>query len=458
MWIGFLLTAALIVIFVFLRLNGPPWFDANVRTYLLAALSASAGVTLLHWISFILLDVVFRRRKGREAPQLIRMVVAILGYATIFVVIYSGVFGRNLSNIMAASAVLSVILGLALQDTLGNFFAGISIHMEQPFHLGDSLRIADVVGRVESVTWRTTAVRTNDNSLVMLPNSKIAREAIEVFRLHSLNRRILRIPAPYSVSPQTVIRLAREIAAAAPKVSKEKPPEARVADFSDSSIIYEVLYWIDDYLWAHEIEAIIRERLWYAFGRHQIEIPFPVRHVLLERRRPGITESIPDREAVLAAVEILSPLNPRELKEVAQALESHIFAPGEIVLRTGDTGDSMFVIYRGSAEVLAADADGHLRQLAVLEARDVLVEMALFTGEPRRADVRSLAELEVFEIRKPVIAHLLQSNAALAEAFSKIIATRQLQLSQLAEARTDGAAAVASDNILKRIKKFFNLG
>jgi CRP-like cAMP-binding protein len=384
-------------------------------------------------------------------------VVSILCYAAIFIVIFTGVFGRSLSGVLATSAVLTVILGLALQDTLGNFFAGISIHLEQPFQIGDALRLADVIGRVESVTWRATTVRTTNNSVVVLPNSRIAREAIEVFPLHGQNRRVLRFPAPYSVPPEKVTRMAREVTVSVPKVSPAKAPEIRIADYSESSITYEILYWIEDYFWAHEIEAKIREHLWYAFQRNRIEIPYPTRHLLVETRAAAPPEIAPDYTAILGSVEIFSPLTREELREVAASVSVLVYGPGENVLRTGDTGDSMFVIYKGRAEVLVPDSTGNHRPVAILAPPDFVGEMALFTGEPRRADVRALSELSLIEIRRPVIHRLLAANAKLAEAFSRVIGTRQSELMQISEAKASAEAGGIHQTILGRIRRFFGL-
>ncbi len=451
------LSAVLAVVYFSLRGYQSAWLGAREQAYLLAALAACIGIVAVRLLSYLLLDLLFLRRKGREAPQILRMVVSIVGYTAIFVVIYSGVFDKSLSGILATSAVLTVILGLALQDTLGNFFAGISLHIEQPYHIGDSLRVADVVGKVESVTWRTTAVRTNGNSVVVLPNSRIAREPIEVFSLNSLNRRALRFPAPYSVPPETIISMARQIAGSVPKVSAKIEPVARIAEFSDSSITYELLYWITDYMWAQDIESVFREHLWYAFGRAGIDIPFPTRQVLVEKRASATTEPLPDYGTFLAGVDILKPLNAGELEEVARAMRRHLYAPGEIVLRTGDPGGSMFILERGQAEVLALDPAGKLCQVAMLKQGDVIGEMGLFTGEPRRANVRATEELALLEIGKPVMREILTRNTLLAEAFSRIIASRQAQLTRLSEAVAGDEKISEGDTILRRIKRFFSL-
>ncbi len=451
------LSLALALLYFSLKALGPSWMDLNDYTYLIAALVACAGEMLVRTANFVLFDVLFRRRKGREASQLLRMVTSTIGYLLLFIVIYTVVFKKSLSGVMATSAVLTVILGLALQDTLGNFFAGISLHIEEPYQIGDAMRIGEVVGRVESVTWRTTTMRTSNNSLVVFPNSRVARDPIEIFPLNSQNRRVLHFPAAYSHRPERMIRLIREAVASVPRVSAENAPVVRIADFMDSSISYEVLYWLSDYMWASEVDAAIRERIWYVFLRNGLEIPFPTRHVLLEQREETKPQEQPDYGEFLSSVGILKPLSRRELTEVVRSLERHIYAPREFLLRKGDRGNSMFVIHRGRVEVLIDDADGQEQQVAILGRGEVLGEMGLFTGEPRSATVRALEELEVLEVRKPVMENLLAGNDGLAWAFSLTIADRQALLMERSRHTAGEELQIQSESILQRIKNFFSL-
>lgn len=435
----------------------PSALDARIETFLLAALAVGAGVVFVRTINFVLMDVLFQKRKGRPAPQLLRMVVSLVCYTTLFALIYTLVFQKSLSGMLATSAVLSVILGLALQDTLGNFFAGISLHIEQPFQIGDALQMGDVTGRVESVTWRTTAIRTNNNSLVIFPNSKIAREPVEVHPLNTCNRRVFRFTAPYSVPPRKIIAIVQQTVQSLPRLSPEMAPVTRIADFSDSAITYELLYWIPDFMWAPEMDSAIRERIWYSFGRNGIEIPFPVRHVLLEPREAAANAVDADYAKILAGVEILKPLSSLEQQEVVQSLVRRAYAPGEVVVRRGEPGDSMFIIHRGRVEVLIPVAGGQPQQVAVLGVGDCFGEMSLLTGEARTADVRALEELDLLEIQKPAIERLLVENDRLAQAFSISMTDRQARLTEISRALPEEEKQRQSKSILKRIQSFFSL-
>jgi len=81
-------------------------------------------------------------------------------------------------QLVTTSAVSAVVLGFALQDTLGNAFAGLAIQSEKPFHVGQWVRIGDYDGRVAEVTWRATKLRTKAGNFVILPNNVVGKEAI----------------------------------------------------------------------------------------------------------------------------------------------------------------------------------------------------------------------------------------------------------------------------------------
>ena len=81
-------------------------------------------------------------------------------------------------RVFAATAVGAVVVGFALQDTLGNLFAGLAIQIEKPFRVGQWVRIADTEGLVSEITWRAVKVRTKSGNFVVVPNSKLSGDII----------------------------------------------------------------------------------------------------------------------------------------------------------------------------------------------------------------------------------------------------------------------------------------
>jgi small-conductance mechanosensitive channel/CRP-like cAMP-binding protein len=450
-------TLVLFSAYTLLRVTTIVLITAASLRYLLVAALISLSIVLVRVSNFILLDVLFRKSKGREAPAILRVLLGTIIYAALFALIYSWVLEMSLSAALTTSAVVTIIIGLALQDTLGNFFAGVSIHIEQPFQIGDVIQLDNMLGRVEAITWRATSLRTNNNTLVIFPNSKVARNSLEVFRTNSLNRHALCFPGPHTVAPQTLIPLVCETVRTITHVAPEITPIVRVSNFAESHLQYEVLYWIRDYMRVPEIDAKIRERVWYIFHRHAIPTPFPVCHVLFESREPIQPAARADYSTLLAGIDIFAPLEPEERNIIVRALDRYVYAPGEVILRRGEPGKSMFVIARGQVEVCMLARNGALQQAAVLGAGDFFGEMALFTGAPRSADVIALEEVEVLEIGKTSIQSLLEHNTRLAETFGRKIAERQARRAERLSHYRDAPPEEHPESLLSRIKHFFDL-
>jgi len=145
-------------------------------------------------INVAMFGLVFRLRRGFEAPTLVRNVFSIVAFTVFFFVIFSWIFPDvNLGALFTTSAIFGVILGLALQDTLGNFFAGISLQADRPFQVGDVITVGAQrhTGVVEEITWRAIKIRTFQNHIVLIANSNAAREPIEVCPRENLNVRLV---------------------------------------------------------------------------------------------------------------------------------------------------------------------------------------------------------------------------------------------------------------------------
>src|SRR5213075_279426 len=132
----------------------------------------------------------------------------------------------DLGALFTTSALFGVIIGLALQDTLGNFFAGISLHADRPFQVGDVIVVTStkLTGVVEGITWRAIKIRTFQNHIVLVSNSNAAKEAIEVCPRDNLNARVVFFATVYTDSPAQTIHVVREAVRDADNVSDKITP------------------------------------------------------------------------------------------------------------------------------------------------------------------------------------------------------------------------------------------
>ncbi|PYS46259.1 MAG: hypothetical protein DMF68_19665 [Acidobacteria bacterium] len=413
------------------------------------------AITIVRALATIIFGTIFRLRRGYEAPALVRNIFSIVAYLTSFVIVFKSFYPEvGLGALFTTSAVLGAIIGLALQDTLGNFFAGISLHSDKPFQVGDVVTVGQRTGVVESITWRAVKVRTFSNNIVLASHTSVSREAIDVFPRDNLNARIVFFNTLYTDSPAKTIHIVREAVREADNVSPKITPVVRIRNFGDSSLDWEVKYWLTDYAKYNDTDALVRQRIWYAFRRARINFAFPTRTLHIERQ-PKTDEAQVDGSGFierLSAVDIFAPLSNEQMAQLAAASVSHIFAPGETVIRAGDEGSSMFVVHNGRVSVQISD-NGRPRMVATLHEGDFFGEMALFTGEPRTANVVALEETEVLEIDHQAMKQLFDTNPDLVDSLSHIIAERRLGLT----AKTENAAESEeeSEGIISAIKRFF---
>ena len=428
----------------------------NIPKLILWSLLAFLTVRAL---STLIFDLMFRIRRGYEAPTLIRNIFSLVGFTILFVLTFNRIFPEiNLGALFTTSAIFGVIIGLALQDTLGNFFAGISLHADRPFQVGDVIVVGPLkhTGVIESITWRAIKIRTFQNHIVLVSNSNAAKEAIEVSPRDNLNARLVFFGTLSTDSPAKTIHVVREAVRDAANVSEKITPIVRIRNLGESAIEWEIKYWLEDYAKYNDTDALVRQRVWYALRRSGLTFAFPTRTLHLERKavtRPVTAEEqIADR---LSAVDVFAPLSAEELRQLATATRGHVFAPGETLIRAGDDGSSMFVVNNGRVAVQVADKGGP-RTVAVLSEGNFFGEMALFTGEPRTANVVAVEETEVLEIGHDAMKHILETNPNLAESISWTIAERQAALTAGSQEANQNSIK-ESAGVLASIKRFFGL-
>jgi small-conductance mechanosensitive channel len=415
------------------------------------------GYLLVRALNFVFFGFAFRVKRI-DAPTLIRNIFTIIAFTIFFLIAFTFLFPKvNLGALFTTSALFGVILGLALQDTLGNFFAGISLQADRPFQVGDVIAVGAQrhTGVVEEISWRAIKIRTFTNNVVLIANSTAAKEAIEVFPRDNLNARVVFFNALYTDSPAKTIHVIREAVREADNVSNKVAPVVRIRNLGDHGVDYEVKYWPEDYAKYNDTDALVRQRIWYAFRRAGLNFAYPTRTLFLERHAPAA--AVRDGGAIverLSAVDLFAPLSVEETGMLAQAAVRHVFAPGELVIRAGDPGSSMFVLHHGRVRVQVND-NGRPRTVATLNEGDFFGEMALFTGEPRTANVVALEETEVLEIGHAAMKRIFDNNPDLVESLSFIMAERRQGLASQSDSAD--TSSHTSAGILSSIKRFFGL-
>jgi small-conductance mechanosensitive channel/CRP-like cAMP-binding protein len=365
-------------------------------------------------------------------------------------------------QLFATSAITALILGLALQDTLGTLFAGLAIQIEKPFRVGDWVQAAEHRGRVVEITWRATKIRTKSGMFVIIPNNVVSKEKMINYSHPSPIQRVEYVVGlGYEVHPNLVKRIARETMADIDGVLSEPAPDVLVSQYADSAINYRCRFWISDFSIADSVQDRFSTLFYYRLKRAGLSVPFPIRDLRITGHR-DIPETVPetedDRLAFVERAELFRRLEPVDKQMIADAMEKVTFAANESIIRQGQAGDSMFFIRQGSVRILLAGEDME-HEVTALREGEYFGEMALLTGETRTATVRAVDDVEVYVLRKEQFRNVLLANRAIAEEISRLIADRRrvLELKSAEVTAYDNPVEKEEQNILSRIQKFFGL-
>ncbi len=193
--------------------------------------------------------------------------------------------GVNLSSLAVVAGALGVGIGFGLQNIVSNFVSGLIILAERPIQIGDRIDLGNnTVGKVERIGARATHVLTNDNIVVIVPNSEfVTSRVINWTHIDPRVRFRINIGVSYGSDPHVVEKLLLEIAGANPAVLKDPSPTVVFKGFGESSLNFELRVWSADMTHrAGALDSQVNFAIWDKFKEHGIEIPFPQRDLHLK--------------------------------------------------------------------------------------------------------------------------------------------------------------------------------
>jgi hypothetical protein len=290
----------------------------------------------------------------------------------------------------------------------------------------------------------------------MVPNSAIIQSVVTVLGNGSESRfaaTLLKISLGYDLPPEKAKELLMRVLETEPLLATEPAPLVRLLQFNDSSIDYQLKFFLTDFTLRDSVKDKLFSRIWYAVNREGYSFPFPHREIMRSSyRKPFALNGDEIRESLRQA-EIFAMLSDQELTLLSDQAELRVFGPGEIVVRQGEPGTSLFIVMRGK---LLVEVDG-LRVGEIVDG-SLFGEMSLLTGENRQATVMAETEVWLVEITHEELESVIRANPAIMEALSGILADRaeknaaSRQRHQQKTVATDG-----KQEYLALLRKFFRL-
>jgi len=402
-------------------------------------------------------------------PRILRDLLLAVAYIVVGISVLSR--DVDLTGIIATSAVLTAVIGLSFQDTLGNMMGGLALQMEHAIAVGDWIRIDNQEGLVKEVRWRHTTIETRNWDTVAIPNSVLMKSQVTILGRRTgqprQHRQWVYFNVDFRYPPGTVIEAVETALRAEPiaNVASDPSPNCVLMDFKESFCSYAVRYWLTDLAVDDPTNSVVRTRIYLALRRAEIPLALPYHSVYLTeteaRARQRHSEEIQKRVAALSRVELFHSLTGEETHALAERLRVAPFAAGEAVTRQGAQAHWLYILTRGDVEVRLA-ADGELREhVATLHQGDFFGEMGMMTGEPRSATVIALSDVECFRLDKDAFQDIVHQRPEIAEDISHVLAQRKVELDAIREDLSEEARQARlnqhQSDVLRRIRSFFKL-
>ncbi|MEW6734953.1 MAG: mechanosensitive ion channel family protein [Acidobacteriota bacterium] len=410
-----------------------------------------------------------------DAPRIMRDTIMFISYVIMALSILSA-RGVNVSGIIATSAILTAVIGLSLQDTLGNIMAGLALQMEHVIKVGDWVKIDQYVGRVKEIRWRQTSIETRNWDTVVIPNSQLMKGQVLIYGRREnaplQHRQWIYFHVDFRYSPSEVIARVNEAlqAATIEHVAAEPKIHAILMDFKESYCQYAVRYWLTELAADDPTDSLVRIRIYYALKRANIPLSLPAHSVFIteENKKRQVRKQereVEQRLEAIRTIDLFRTINEAELRELAQHLRYAPFSRGEVMTRQGSEGHWLYIITNGRASVRVAAApsdNGALeKEVAQLRIGDFFGEMSLMTGEPRSATVVAVDDVECYRLDKEAFQKILVARPEIAEDISHILAQRRIKLDAVREGLDLEAHSIhveaTQNHILGLIRGFFGL-
>lgn len=192
--------------------------------------------------------------------------------------------GIKLTFLLAGSAALLVGIGLGLQQVFSDFISGVIILFDGSIKVNDVMEVDGIVGRVESINLRTATLQTRNGYSIIIPNHKFLKDNVVNWSYHNQTTRFnIMVGVAYNSNEELVKSILLQCANEHPRVvsSKEYPTIARLRNFGDNALEFELLFWSNDTFPIENIKSDIRYSILKRFRENNIIIPFPQRDIHL---------------------------------------------------------------------------------------------------------------------------------------------------------------------------------
>ena len=438
-----------------------------------AAGLALIGCALVKLASIAIFDVLLPLTP-LSPPRVLRDLLVAAGYAGVGLWLLART-GINASSLVATSAVVTGLVVFSVQDSLSNIFGGLALQLDQSIAVGDWVKIDQTAGRVTEITWRHVAIETRNWDTVIIPNSVLIKSQVLIQGQRTnqpeQERRWIYFSVDFRVPPTEVIRTVTEalVTEPVPGCAADPPANVVLMDFKDSFCSYAARYWLTDLANDDPTDSLVRSRIYFALQRAEIPLSVPAVTTFVEKRNEQRAKLHHEREIAqrmsaldLARVELFRGLNDEERRKIVERLRYAPFMKGELITRQGAEAHWLYILTKGSADIIVSTDTGVHKTVSTLKAGDFFGETSLLTGEPRSASLKALEDTECYRLDRQAFEDILHNRPEIAGYLSELLARRKVEI-EAVRRDLDAAARAAlmqgqQESMFDKIEKLFGLG
>ncbi len=411
------------------------WQQVVVTAWWLLAAQMAVEVTRV--------SVLIRRVAGEG--RLFSDLLAGLIYLAVILTIVKTVFGFPIGGLVATSGIIAIVLGLALQNTLADVFAGIAVGLERPYAIGDLVWFeGPIEGEIVQINWRSVQVKTMGNDIATIPNSVVAKSRFINRSVPSMRRSdSVQVPCLRSHPPEHVIELIQQAILLCPNVLEKPPAAVALVRVGRRMNHYEISFSVanSSLLWQTK-SMLLREVL------RQFASSGGAFHA--RGHQPALAE--PEGDHILD-IALFEPLSFEKRNELEGQLICRSLQAGDRLFAQGDTEASLFVVRSGVLEVSHEEKHASI-VLGRIGPGDYIGEIGMLTGAGHAATVKALTPSAVYELRKENVAPLIKDDPNLLHAFEASAKRGQARIDRSVAANV-GMKTVPPAQLLDRMRAFF---
>jgi small-conductance mechanosensitive channel/CRP-like cAMP-binding protein len=416
-------------------------------------------ICLANLIIYLIVDVYLHYRSRTGVASFVRDIITLIVYLLTAIFSLRVVFHIDITSIITTTTVLTATIAFAMQSTITNVLSGFSIQGDRNLRTNTwiAIRDKDVVGRIVNVGFYYTSLRCHDNSVMMVPNNLLMQNIVT--SLGAVNdpdssSSMLDIALGYEIPPEKSRFILAAVLAGETEIHDEPPPLVRIHRFSENAIEYRLRFVLKDYGMRDQVMDRLYSAIWYAITRQGYRFPCPQREITtVKDRRVPFCMNREEIRSELHRLDIFAFLDERETQNLVENARLKVYGPQEIIIREGDTGDTLFVVMRGRLRVQQKGAD-----VGSLQGGEFFGEMSLLTGALRKATVTAMEEVWLLEIGRDVLEPIIRHNPSIMDALSTVLAAREeVNIERVRAHDLRNEAQSRKEETLEILRKLFGL-